>query len=174
LLSIDSDEWVTPQLHAEIARTLGSPTHDAYSIPRRSSFCGRCMRHSGWWPDRVVRLFRRGRAAFSNDLVHERVIPDGRVGRLTAPILHEAIIDLEQSIDKVNAYTTAMARMKLAAGERGGVTSAVLHGLWSFFRTYVLRLGFLDGREGFLLAVANAESSYYRYAKLMLLAKGGN
>jgi hypothetical protein len=71
----------------------------------------------------------------------------------------------------MNAYSTASAQMKLNAGARGGVARAVAHGVWAFFRTYVLRLGFLDGREGFMLAVANAEGSYYRYVKLMLLDK---
>jgi hypothetical protein len=140
-------------------------------MPRRSSFCGRFMQHSGWWPDYVVRLFRPGAARFSDDLVHERVIVNGTTGRLTAPIQHEAGRDLHQMLEKINHYSTASAAMRHREGRRGSLVAAVLHGMWAFVRTYVLRLGFLDGREGFLLAVINAENSYYRYAKLMLLAK---
>jgi len=172
VLSLDSDEWITPELRAEIERAMAAPGEaSAFMIPRRSSFCGRVMRHSGWWPDYVVRLFRRGSARFSDGLVHERVIVNGTTGKLTAPIQHEAVRDLHQMVDKTNHYSTASAAMRLREGRRASLTAAILHGAWAFVRTYVFRLGFLDGREGFLLAVINAENSYYRYAKLMLLAK---
>lgn len=170
VLSIDSDEWVTPELEDEIRRVIAMPdAKPGYAIPRRSSFCGRFMRHSGWWPDHVLRLFRRGTARFTDDHTHERLVVEGGVGRLSRPIMHEAIVELDQMLAKMNAYSTASARMKLDEGKHGSLTRAVAHGAWAFFRTYVLRLGFLDGREGFLLAVANAEGSYYRYVKLMML-----
>ena len=172
VLSIDSDEWVEDSLREEVLHTLsGLGEHRGYEVPRRSSFCGREMRHSGWWPDYVTRLFRRDSARFTDDHTHERLVVNGSVGRLREPIRHEAIVDLDQMLRKMNSYSTASARMKLEAGARGGVLRAVGHGFWAFFRTYVLRLGFLDGREGFLLAVANAEGSYYRYVKLMMLKK---
>jgi glycosyltransferase involved in cell wall biosynthesis len=170
VVSIDSDEWVTPELREEIVRALkAAGAHRGYAIPRLSTFCGREMRHSGWWPDYVLRLFRRDSGRFTDDHTHERLVVDGAVARLRAPIMHEAITGLDQMLGKMNAYSTASARMKLAQGKRGSLIAAVAHGLWAFFRTYVLRLGFLDGREGFLLAVANAEGSYYRYVKLMML-----
>jgi glycosyltransferase involved in cell wall biosynthesis len=173
VLSLDSDEWITPELRSEIERAMAAPGDaSAFAIPRRSSFCGRFMRHSGWWPDYVVRLFRRGSARFSDDLVHERVIVNGATGRLTAPIQHEAGRDLHQMVDKINHYSTAGAAMRHREGRRSSLTAAVWHGVWAFVRTYFFRLGFLDGREGFLLAVINAENSYYRHAKLMLLSKG--
>lgn len=172
VLSIDSDEWVSPELRAEIERAIsGAAARPGYAIPRRSSFCGRYMRHSGWWPDYVVRLFRREAGRFTDDHTHERLLVTGKVGRLREPIMHEAIVDLDQMLGKMNAYSSASAHMKLEAGRRATLMTAILHGAWTFFRTYVLRLGFLDGREGFILAVANAEGSYYRYVKLMLLAK---
>jgi glycosyltransferase involved in cell wall biosynthesis len=171
VVAIDSDEWVTPDLRSEIERTLSHPSHRAYAIPRRSSFCGRWMRHSGWWPDRVVRLFRRDAGRFTDDYTHERLIVDGAPGRLSKPILHEAITDLDQLVRKMNAYSSDIARMKHARRQRGGLVRAVLHGAWAFFRTYILRLGFLDGHEGFMLSVANAEGSYYRYVKLMMLER---
>jgi glycosyltransferase involved in cell wall biosynthesis len=171
VFSLDSDEWVTPGLRAEIERTLAVPDAAGYAVPRRSSFCGRFMRHSGWWPDYVVRLFRRDAGRFTDDHTHERLKVDGAVRRLREPIMHEAIDNLEQMLGKMNAYSTAAAHMKMQQGKRGTLVTAVAHGVWAFFRTYVLRLGFLDGREGFMLAVANAEGSYYRYVKLMLLTE---
>jgi len=172
VLSLDADEWVTPGLRAEIERAMTtSAGNSAYKMPRLSSYCGRFMRHSGWWPDHVTRLFRRGQARFSDDLVHERLIVNGPVGALREPLQHEAIRDLDDALRKMNAYSTAGAQMQLKRGRRASLAGAVWHGAWTFFRTYVLRAGFLDGREGFMLAVSNAEGTYYRYLKLMLLTE---
>jgi glycosyltransferase involved in cell wall biosynthesis len=172
VLSIDADEWVTPELRAEIEKALAAPDRlPAYRMPRLSSYCGRVMRHSGWWPDHVTRLFQRGAAKFSDDLVHERLIVAGVTGSLQEPLRHEAIHDLDDALAKMTSYSTAGAKMMLARGQTASLGSAVWHGAWTFFRTYVLRAGFLDGREGFMLAVSNAEGAYYRYLKLMLLAE---
>jgi glycosyltransferase involved in cell wall biosynthesis len=172
VLALDADEWVTPGLRFEIERAIAAPDHlPAYRLPRSSSYCGRFMRHSGWWPDHVTRLFKRGAARFSDDLVHERLIVDGVVGTLYEPLQHEAIVDLDDALVKMNAYSTAGARMQLKRDKKATLAGAVWHGAWTFFRTYALRAGFLDGREGFMLAVSNAEGAYYRYLKLMLLAE---
>jgi len=170
VFSIDADEWVTPELRAALERAMASPGGNvAFRMPRRSSFCGRFMRHSGWWPDYVTRLFRRGSARFSDDLVHERLIVEGPNGTLEAPLLHEAVADLDQMLAKMNAYSTASAVSLHRSGRRARFAGALLHGWWAFVRTYVVRAGFLDGREGLMLAIANAEGSYYRYLKLMRL-----
>lgn len=172
VLSLDADEWVEPPLAEEIRACIGrGDGPDAWELPRSSSFCGREMRHSGWWPDYILRLFRRGRARFSDDIVHERVVAAGAVGRLTQPLRHESFVDLHEVVDKMNRYSTAGAEMRVARGKGGTVSGAVLHGLWAFVRTYVLRAGFLDGREGFVLAVANAEGTYYRYLKAWLACR---
>ncbi|MDP1671823.1 MAG: glycosyltransferase family 2 protein, partial [Burkholderiales bacterium] len=164
--------WVTPELGDEIrAAAAGGSAASAFALPRRSSFCGRYMKHSGWWPDYVVRLFRRDAARFSDDQAHERLIVNGATHKLKNPLMHEAISDLDQMVAKMNLYSTASARGLHARGRRASIGTALLHGGWAFFRTYVLRLGFLDGREGLMLAIANAEGSYYRYVKLMLLGK---
>lgn len=171
VLSIDADERVSPALAREIAQAMAAGQVDGYEIPRLSSFVGREMRHSGWFPDYVLRLFRRGKARFSDDLVHERVICDGPVARLTEPLAHRSVTRLEDAISRIDRYSTAGAEMLVASGRRVSFARGILHGLWSFFRAYVLRLGFLDGREGFLLAVANAEGTYYRYMKAWLAGR---
>jgi glycosyltransferase involved in cell wall biosynthesis len=172
IVSLDSDEWMESGLQAELEKTIADPRgHAAFAIPRRSSFCGRQMKHSGWWPDYVVRLFRRDASRFSEDHTHDRLIINGGTGKLRQPIMHEAITDLDQMIGKMNLYSTSSSRMFHKHGRRASIWTALLHGSWAFFRTYFLRLGFLDGREGFMLAVANGEGSYYRYLKLMLLCE---
>ncbi len=170
VLSIDADERVTPALRQEIeAIVAGGGAHDAYEIPRLSSYCGRFMRHGGWWPDRVTRLFRRGKARFSDDLVHEKVVVQGSTGRLAGHLEHLAFDDFEEVLRKIDGYSSANARMLHARGKRGSLAAALSHGGWAFLRTYILQGGFLDGRHGFMLAVSNAEGTYYRYLKLMLL-----
>lgn len=172
VLSIDADERVTPALAAEILQAISSGAHAAYEMPRRSWFCGQWVYHSGWWPDRVTRLFRRGSAQFSEDLVHERLLldPGQSLGRLREALLHYSYRSLEQVLDKVNSYSSAGARMRHAQGQHASLAKAIRHGLWAFIRTWIIRRGFLDGRAGFLIALMNAEASFYRYAKLQQLS----
>ncbi|MCX5838722.1 MAG: glycosyltransferase family 2 protein [Deltaproteobacteria bacterium] len=172
VLSLDADEHVSPQLKQEILSAISAPeAYAAFDLPRRSSYCGRRIRHSGWWPDYVTRLFRRGSARFSDDLVHEHLIVDGRIGRLREPLSHVAFENLENVLETMNHYSTLGARMMHNREKKGTMATAVLHGFWSFFNTYVVRAGFLDGREGFMLAVSNAEGTYYKYLKLLLLTE---
>lgn len=171
VFSIDADERVTPELRAEIEAVLASPQAEAYEVPRLSNFCGRFMRHSGWYPDYVLRLFRRGKGRFSDALVHESVQAEGRIARLRHHLLHYTYRDFEDVLVKLNSYSGASAEMLQRRGRKGGLLQALLHGVWAFVRTYFLRAGFLDGREGFMLAVMNAENSYYRYIKLWLKQK---
>ena len=172
ILSLDADEWVSDELREALQAAARSESpHDAWSMPRSSIFCGRIMRHSGWWPDYVTRFFRRGRAEFSGDRVHERLLVRGTTGMLKAPLLHESYRDLDQVIGKMNRYSQLAAQDMHARGRRSSVPAAVARGLWAFIRVYVLRAGFLAGREGFMVAVATAESTYYRYLKLMHLAE---
>lgn len=171
VLSVDADERVTPDLRAEIETVLLGAKADGYEIPRLSNFCGRFIRHSGWHPDYVLRLFTREKGRFSDSLVHESVQLQGTKARLRQPLLHYTYRDFEDVLAKLNSYSSAASVMLQRKGRKGGLTQAVLHGLWSFIRTYFLRMGFLDGREGFMLAVMNAENSYYRYIKLWLKQK---
>ncbi len=171
VLSLDADERVSPALALEIKAALANSNVDGYEMPRRSSFLGREMRHSGWSPDYVLRLFRRGKARFSDDLVHERVVCDGPVARLREALTHYPVLRLEDALSRMDRYSTASAEMFVASGKRIWFATGITHGLYAFFKTYVLRMGFLDGREGFLLAVAIAEGSYYRYMKAWLQAR---
>jgi glycosyltransferase involved in cell wall biosynthesis len=171
VLSIDADERVNAELERAISAAIDSNRADGYEIPRRSSFCGREIRHSGWAPDYVLRLFRRTHGRFTDDLVHERVICDGTVARLDAPLTHHPVRRLEDALSRVDRYSTAGAEMLVTSRRRVWFVSGIAHGAWAFFRAYVLRAGFLDGPEGFLIAVANAEGTYYRYMKAWLAGR---
>lgn len=172
IFSLDADERITPELRDAIRAAIARPgTQAAFAIERTSSYCGQSMAHSGWGGDRVVRLFRRGSARFSDDLVHERLLVDGPTGQLRGQLLHDSMPDFEAVLDKVNRYSSAGAQALLARGRRGSPLAALGHGLWAFVRTYVLQRGFLDGAMGLALAISNAEGTYYRYLKLWLLQR---
>jgi glycosyltransferase involved in cell wall biosynthesis len=172
VLSLDADERLTPELRAEITAVLANPENEhCFAIPRLSWYCGRFIRHSGWNPDFVDRLFRRGTARFSDDLVHERLIPSGSVKKLKNHMLHYSFMNYSQVLQKIDRYSSASAEQAFAKGKRSSPLAAIGHGAWSFFRTYFIRLGFLDGPQGFSLALANAQGSYYRYMKICELAK---
>lgn len=173
VLSLDADERVTPALAAQISAAVAAGQVDGYEMPRLSTFCGRPMRHSGWYPDYVLRLFRRDKARFSDDLVHERVVCAGSVRRLSEPLIHHPVERLEDALSRMDRYSTAGADMIVGKGRKVSFMTGILRGWWSFVRTYILRLGFLDGKEGFLLAVANAEGTYYRYMKAWMKGRQG-
>lgn len=184
VLSIDADEWVDGELAAAIRRVVtannpadqpvgdpaDNPTADAagYAVNRMSAFCGQWMRAGSWSPDLGVRLFRRQRARFSEDLVHERLLLDGRSARLPGLLLHNSITTLHDGLDKMNRYSSGRAAQLGAQGRQGGLARAIGHGVWAFARAYLLRRGFLDGRLGFVLATLDAQASYYRYLKIWL------
>ncbi|WP_344761502.1 glycosyltransferase family 2 protein [Actimicrobium antarcticum] len=172
VLSLDADERITPALRDEILRIINAPQHDAYALPRLSSFCGQFIRHSGWYPDHVVRLWRRGCATFSDNLVHERVLVErGTTGRLTNPIIHYSYRDDGDFLRKLEQYSELGARQAYAAGKRGSLRKAFAHSLSAFLRSFVFKRGFLDGRAGLIVALCAAETTYHKYFKLMLLTE---
>jgi len=177
VLAIDADERVTPELEAAIRAIVTGPAASeqapvAYELSRLSQFCGRWIRHGDWYPDRVVRLFRRDRARFSDDLVHERVVVDGPVGRLPGDLLHHTMPTFEDALAKMNLYSSGRAADRARSGDRGGLGRALGHGAWAFLRGYLVRRGFLDGAAGFILAAYVAEGTYWRYLKMNELARG--
>ena len=172
VLSLDADERLTPALKSEIVTAIHHSAHvDCFAIPRLSWYCGRFIRHSGWNPDYVDRLFKRGSARFSDDLVHERLLHSGQVAKLENPMLHYSFMNYSQVLQKIDRYSTASAEQAFAQGKTSTPLKAVLHSVWSFFRTYFLQAGFLDGPQGFTLAMSNAQGTYYRYIKLWHLIR---
>ncbi|MFK5968524.1 MAG: glycosyltransferase family 2 protein [Candidatus Marithrix sp.] len=170
VLSIDADEQVPITLRQEIELVINNSELSAFQIPRLSNYCGKWMRHSGWFPDYIIRLFKRNHASFTNDLIHEKIqVNNDKIGTLQNSLLHNSFTSLEEVLEKVNSYSSANAQMHYEKGKQSSLKQAIWHGLWAFIRTYLLRAGFLDGREGFMLAVSNAEGTYYRYLKLMYL-----
>jgi glycosyltransferase involved in cell wall biosynthesis len=172
VLSIDADERIPPELRDEILAAIASNANSAYALPRLSSYCGYFVHHSGWYPDYIVRLFKRDAGRFSADLVHESVqLKETACGKLKNAMLHYSYADDETYLRKLQQYSSLGARQAFAAGKRGGLGKAVLHACTSFLRSYIFRRGFLDGKAGVMVALSSAESTYHKYFKLMLLSE---
>lgn len=169
VFSIDADEWLTPEGVEEIKSVINHAKFAGYHVPRRNSYCGQFIKYGDVGRDKVLRLFKREAARFSDDRVHERVIVDGSVGELKHFILHDSYRDLEDLMERMNRYTTLSAEARFKAGKQASLWKAFTHSVWAFIKSYFIRRGFMDGRMGFIVAVSSAESSYYRYAKLWLM-----
>jgi len=168
ILWLDADERVPDELAKEIRATLSTPPAGiaGFDVARRAYFLGKWIRHCGWYPGRIVRLFRRGKARFSETRVHEQLSIDGPVGRLRNDLLHYTDVDLEQYFRKFNKYTTLAAEDLRSRGRSAGLVDLVFRPPFMFFKMYVLRLGFLDGMHGLILCVVSAAYVFVKYAKL--------
>ncbi|HWY73684.1 MAG TPA: glycosyltransferase family 2 protein [Burkholderiaceae bacterium] len=167
IFSLDADERCTAAAADEIRRVASDPgAHDAYLMPRRNYVFGRWIRHSGYFPDyRQPQLFRRGHLRYTEDAVHETYVLEGSLGVLREPIAQVPFRDLAQMLHKMQRYSTLGVQRLTLRGGRPSMWRALLHGSAAFLRHYVLKLGVLDGWAGFVIAFANFEGTFYRYAK---------
>jgi glycosyltransferase involved in cell wall biosynthesis len=178
VLSLDADEEVGPALASEIRALLeGEPAFNAYRIPRLNHFLGRPLRHGGYWPDPKLRLFRRGAAHFAERPVHETMEANGSVGDLESHLIHHCYPTLDDYIEHMNRYSTLGAETLVAAGRAGQswpwlVWNAVLNPAATFLYNYVLRLGFLDGREGLLQHINHSVYIHWKFAKAWQAVRG--
>jgi len=171
VLCLDADERVSSELKVEIQKAVQEERFNGYQIPFSSTYLGKAIRFGDWRKEQHLRLFRRGYGQFSENIVHTEVKINGDVGQLNNVIVHHPFVSLDKMLNKLNDYSTGVAKSKFEQGKKASIGTAIGHGLWTFFRGYFIRLGFLDGKEGFLLAISNAEGTYYRYLKLMYMGK---
>jgi glycosyltransferase involved in cell wall biosynthesis len=166
VFSLDSDERCTQAARDEIVQIINNPDAlDAYFVPRRNFFMGRWIKYSGWYPNyRQPQLFRKDKMSYSLDKVHEQyVLHDAKVGYLKHAIWQLPFKNFEETLNKANRYSTLGAtKMRIQNPTMG---KALGHGIWSFLKHYVFKLGFLDGWAGFVIAFGNFEGTFYRYAK---------
>jgi len=167
VFSLDADERCTEAVRDEILALLaGTPPCDVYRVPRRSYMMGRWIRGSGWYPNfRQPQLFRKGSLSYTHEPVHEGFenLSGKPLGTLTNAIWQFPFRNLEEVIKKMNRYSS-LGTPKLA-GKRVSMASALGHGIWSFLKHYIFKLGFIDGWAGFVIAFGNFEGTFYRYAK---------
>lgn len=171
VLWLDADERLTPALKASIQTVLNVDDRQAlYQVSRLSWVFGRFIRHSGWYPDRVVRLYATTKTGYTTAPVHEQVIvPAGwPVKTLDGDLLHYTYRDLQHYLVKSAQYADLWATERKKRGKTSSLTQGTLHALGCFFKMYLLKAGFLDGKQGLLLALLSAHSTFAKYADLWI------
>lgn len=169
VLMIDADERVSSSLREEILDILNAETTDdiVYAIPRLNLFLGKYMKYSGWFPDYVIRLYKREHFSYKNDLVHESLeCENAQIKRLKGYFTHLTCRDLVQFQKKQLEYASAWANDRIQKNKRCSYFSIWTHTIGSFAKTYFLKLGFLDGKQGVLLAFVNANYTFNKYTLL--------
>lgn len=165
ILSIDSDEVLAPEAAQEILTAHLDPRY-IYSFPRNNYFNGKFIKWCGWYPDRCIRLYNRKSTRFSDAQVHEGVIVDGlRHVKMHGAIKHYSYGSIAEFLEKMQLYSELFARQN-AGKKRSSPWKAIGHGLFSFFKSYVIKRGFLGGYEGFVISLYNGHTAYYKYLKL--------
>lgn len=166
ILNMDSDEEITPEGAEEIRAVLqGEPIFPVYHFPRKNFFAQRWVRHGGWYPDRISRLYDKERVSFSESRVHEKLVPDSHAGSLKTPILHYSYSGMEDYIKRQNLYSTLYAQEKISMGFRVGWSHLLFRPVMAFFKSYFLKQGFREGFLGFFLACAFAFYTFLKYSK---------
>ncbi len=164
---IDADEEITNELARELVEFKKNPTKaDAYSVARRAFFLGKWIKHSGWYPNRVTRLFNKYKAHFSVKNVHEHLVVDGKTGKLLNDLNHYTDPDIYHYFEKFNNYTTLAAQELTAQNKKAKLLDIILRPLFLFVKMYIFKLGFLDGIQGFILAVFSAAYVFTKYSKI--------
>ena len=173
ILVLDADERIPPETAADIKSIVTAPDAAAagFTFPRKNYFQGRWIKHAGWWPDRILRLFKKGTGGMTKAAVHEAVEVQGKIKNLDTPIEHYTESDLSNILLKIDRYSTLGANEAFAAGKHSTPQGAFFRAFFTFAQDYFLRGGLLDGKQGLTLAVTDSINKYFKYAKLSQLEK---
>jgi glycosyltransferase involved in cell wall biosynthesis len=174
ILSLDADERLSPQLRQELLDLRpAEPGAAAFSIPRRVFYLGRWIRHSGWYPDRKLRLFRADKAHWEGEYVHERLVVDGPIEKLSGPIHHFTYQDIHDHLARINTFSGLGAQKLYTRKKKARWYHLSVLPVFRFIRAYFWKLGFLDGFPGLVISVLTGHALFVRYAKLREIWKKG-
>jgi len=166
VLLLDADERASVETKDEILRVLEKPEADAYSFKRKNYLHGKWIKHSGYWPDRQIRLVNKTNGLFQS-VIHEKWVTNGRVKNLDACLEHYAFSNYSDMLKTLNEYSTVIARELFTSGKRANFSSPLYHGIGMFLKIYFIEKGLLDGIDGLVTAVTKAGGSFFKYAKLL-------
>jgi glycosyltransferase involved in cell wall biosynthesis len=171
ILSLDADEAISPELNASLAKIKNNLVSDGYLFNRRNNFCGQWMRHSAWYPDKQLRLFNKEMGKWGTNNVHEtfRMVAGSKITRLKGDLLHWSCNSVDDFSAKIRSYSDIAAKEFFKIGKKTTVLTPSIHYIWRLFLTYILHLGFLDGRNGWIVCSLGAKSSYLKYLWLRKL-----
>ncbi len=165
VLILDADERVTPELKTEIMENISNTTCNGFYMPRENYFIGKWIKHSGWWPDNTLRLFKKDKGRLEIREVHEKVVVEGSVGYLKNPLKHYTYQNVSDFVERMERYSTLAAREIRKHYGRTGLFSLAIKPFATFVKMYLLRLGFLDGKRGLMLATLYSYYTFLKYAK---------
>jgi glycosyltransferase involved in cell wall biosynthesis len=171
VLSLDGDEALSDELKKSILEVKSNWKYDGYHFNRKHNYCGKWLRFSRWYPDRQLRLFDKSKGHWVGPNPHDKIRMDSgtRIKWIKGDLLHWNYESYEDHIQKINKFSTIAAREYFNAGKRAGSMTAAIHCCWSFFRSYFLNAGFLDGYKGYICCSITAYASFLKYAKLRTL-----
>ena len=175
ILSLDADEALSDKLRESILAVKESWKYDGYLFNRRNNFCGKWIRYSAWYPDRQLRLFYSDKGKFGELNLHEKFIMSngGTVSKLKGDLLHWTCTSLQDHLEKTNQFSIIGAKEYFNAGKKANIFTPYIHSIWGFIRSYVIRGGFLDGRNGLLICSLYAKSTFKKYKYLRHLNSKG-
>jgi len=166
VLWIDADEEITKELADELLEFKNSnPAYNSYFIPRRAYFLGKWIKHCGWYPDYVLRLFNKNFAHFNNKAVHENLIVNGKSGYFKYPLNHYTDPSIEHYLNKLNIYTSLAAEEIISNNKKVTLIDILIRPVFLFFKMYILKLGFLDGLHGLILSMFSSFYVFTKYCK---------
>lgn len=169
VLGLDADEEISPELAINIRKVVENDENalTGYEFSRRNWFLGRWIKHGDWAPDMHTRLFRRNKARWSGDEIHDKIKLEGKRGKLSGFMYHYSNPSLSSQVQKINVFSDAFVSQRIREGKRWNVLEAVFRAHWRFIRAYFLRLGFLDGFPGFYIAVISSFACLNRYSRIL-------
>jgi glycosyltransferase involved in cell wall biosynthesis len=173
VLSLDADECLSEKLKEEIKAIKIDFQYDGYMINRLTNYCGKWIRHSGWYPDKKLRLFNKEKGQWTGDNPHDRfeLQPSASLSRIRADILHYSFYTIDQHLDTIKSFSGIAAQTKFEKGQKAGYAKLLLRPAWKFFRNYFIKGGFLDGFYGLVVCSLSSYATFLRYAKLKQMIK---
>lgn len=174
ILSIDADEALSDELRTSILRVKEQFEADAYEMNRLTNYCGKWIRHGGWYPDRKLRLFHRGKYEWGGEPIHEQMVKKSgstTVMHLKGDLLHFSYYTIAQHVAQANHFTNMTATLAVQRGKKAGILKIIFSPLVKFIRDYFIRLGFLDGYYGYVVCRISAQATFMKYAKIRQMRK---
>ncbi len=171
VLVIDADEALSEELRTSILKVKNDWRHDGYTMNRLNSFCGRWIRHSGWYPDRKLRLFDRRAVTVKGRNPHDQMVMNAgkTTGHLQGDLLHYTYDTVEDQVHQINRFTAIQAKENFERGKKASWFAILFSPPFKFLRHYIFKLGFLDGYHGYLICRNMAYSTFLKHAKLRAL-----
>lgn len=173
ILSLDADEALSPELMQNIIEIKANLKNDVYELVRLTNYCGKWIRHGSWYPDRKIRLIKKGAGKWTGENPHDKFEPNpnASVGKMKGDLLHYSYYTIAGHIDQVNKFTSIGAKSAYDAGRRADILMLFYKPFYKFVRDYIFKMGFLDGMAGFTIARISAHATFLKYSKLLELQK---